>query len=42
MRLACSSLVAAVAGDGLDALRSKIGGVGDSCKGCHDDFREKE
>jgi len=34
--------LAAVAGDGLDALRSKIGGVGDSCKGCHDDFREKE
>lgn len=34
--------LAAVAGDGLDALRSKIGDVGDSCKGCHDDFREKE
>ncbi len=34
--------LAAVAGDGLDALRSKIGKVGDSCKGCHDDFREKE
>lgn len=33
---------AAVAGDGLDALRSKIGAVGDGCKGCHDDFREKE
>lgn len=31
-----------VAGGGLDQLRSKIGGVGDSCKGCHDDFREKE
>ncbi|HCU90390.1 MAG TPA: hypothetical protein DGR97_10620 [Gammaproteobacteria bacterium] len=34
--------LAAVAGNGLDALKSKIGGVGDSCKGCHDDFREKE
>lgn len=34
--------LAAVAGDGLDALRSKIGGLGDACKGCHDDFREKE
>jgi cytochrome c556 len=33
---------AAVAGDGLDALRSKIGAVGEGCKGCHDDFREKE
>lgn len=32
----------AVAGDGLDALRSKIGAVGDACKGCHDDFREEE
>lgn len=28
-----------VAGDGLDALRSKIGAVGKACKGCHDDFR---
>jgi len=34
--------LAAVAGNGLDALRSKIGPVGKSCKGCHDDFREKE
>jgi cytochrome c556 len=34
--------LAAVAGNGLDALRSKIGGLGDACKGCHDDFREKE
>lgn len=31
-----------VAGAGLDQLRSKIGDVGDACKGCHDDFREKE
>lgn len=30
-----------VAGDGLDALQSKIGAVGDSCKGCHDEY-EKE
>ena len=28
-----------VAGDGLEALRSKIGAVGNACKGCHDDFR---
>ena len=34
--------LADVAGNGLDALRSKIGGLGDACKGCHDDFREKE
>lgn len=34
--------LAAVAGNGLDALRSKIGDVGDACKGCHDDFREEE
>ena len=30
-----------VAGNGQDALRSKIGDVGDACKSCHDDFREK-
>jgi cytochrome c556 len=29
------------AGNGLDALRSTIGDVGDSCQGCHDDFREE-
>ena len=34
-----SAELAAVAGDGLDALRSKIGAVGNACKGCHDDFR---
>lgn len=31
--------LAAVAGDGLDALKSAIGPAGKSCKGCHDDFR---
>ena len=31
-----------VAGDGLDALRSKIGPVGKACKGCHDDFRAEQ
>ena len=31
--------LAANAGDGLDALRSVIGDVGNSCKGCHDDYR---
>jgi cytochrome c556 len=31
--------MAAVAGDGLDALRSKMGAVGDGCKGCHKSFR---
>lgn len=34
--------LAAEAGNGVDALRSKIGPVGDSCKGCHDEFREKQ
>ena len=33
--------LAAVAGNGVDALKSKIGAIGKSCKGCHDDFREK-
>ena len=34
--------LAAVAGNGVDALKSKIGALGDGCKGCHDDFREKQ
>jgi len=34
--------LAAVAGTGLEPLREKIGALGKSCKGCHDDFREKE
>ncbi len=34
--------LAAVAGDGRDALKSKIGAVGKACKGCHDEFREEE
>ena len=31
----------AVAGNGVDALKSKVGALGKSCKGCHDEFREK-
>lgn len=34
--------LAAAAGNGADALKSKIGALGKSCKGCHDEFREKE
>jgi cytochrome c556 len=34
--------LAAVAGDGRDALKSKIGALGDGCKGCHDDFRKEQ
>jgi len=34
--------LAAEAGNGVDALKSKIGAVGKSCKGCHDEFREKQ
>jgi cytochrome c556 len=34
--------LAAVAGNGVDALKSKIGALGKSCKGCHDDFRKKQ
>jgi cytochrome c556 len=34
--------LAAVAGNGQDALRSKLGALGKSCKGCHDEFREKK
>jgi cytochrome c556 len=32
----------AVAGDGLDAVRSNMGAVGKGCKGCHDSFRVPE
>ena len=34
--------LAPVAGNGLDALKSKMGALGKGCKGCHDDFREEE
>ena len=34
--------LADVAGTGLGELRSVIGDVGQSCKGCHDDFRAEE
>ena len=36
-----SAKLADAAGSGLDGLRGAIGGVGKSCKGCHDDFRQK-
>ena len=34
--------LAMAAGNGRDALKSKIGAVGKACKACHDDFREKQ
>lgn len=34
--------LAAEAGNGVDALKSKMGAVGKSCKGCHDEFREMQ
>ena len=34
--------LAPVAGNGLDALRSKIGALGEGCDGCHDNFREEQ
>lgn len=34
--------LAAVAGNGHEALKSKIGDLGKTCKACHDDFREKQ
>ena len=37
-----SANLAAVAGDGLDALRGAIGAVGKSCGGCHKAYREEE
>ena len=34
--------LAAAAGNGLDALRPTVSELGKSCKGCHDEFREKK
>ena len=34
--------LAKVAGNGLDGLRSGVGDLGQSCKSCHDEFRQKE
>ncbi|MEL7000089.1 MAG: c-type cytochrome [Paracoccaceae bacterium] len=38
---ATDGLVAA-AGNGLDALRPAVGALGASCKGCHDNYRDKD
>ncbi len=37
-----TAALAANAGNGLDALKSSMGDVGKSCKGCHDKFRAKK
>lgn len=34
--------LAEAAGGGIDALRGKIGALGDACKGCHDTYRAKD
>lgn len=34
--------LAAVAGNGQDALKEKVKGLGKACKSCHDDFRKKD
>jgi len=34
--------LAAVAGSGADALKPAVGELGKACKGCHDNFREKD
>ena len=39
---AAVNALAAVAGNGLDELKAKTGDLGKSCKGCHDEFREKK
>ena len=30
------------AGNGLDALKTKVSALGKTCKGCHDDYRKKK
>lgn len=37
-----STNLAAVAGDGLDALKPAVAEVGKSCGGCHDDYRAEK
>ena len=37
-----STKLAAVAGDGLDALKPAVAEVGKSCGGCHDDYRAEK
>ncbi len=37
-----SAELAAVAGDGLEAMKLKIGPVSKSCGGCYDDFRAEK
>jgi cytochrome c556 len=32
----------AIAGDGLDAVRTNMGAVANGCKGCHENFRVPE
>ncbi len=40
MKLATTSTaLAAVAGDGIDAMKAAFGPVGQSCGGCHEDYR---
>lgn len=34
--------LAAVAGDGLDALRAGLGPVGQACGACHEDYRQSD
>ncbi|MGI9202750.1 MAG: c-type cytochrome [Woeseiaceae bacterium] len=34
--------MSAAAGNGLDALRSNMGALGDGCKGCHEPFRASD
>ncbi len=39
---AAAEAMSATAGDGLDALRSNMGALGDGCKGCHEPFRASD
>ncbi|MEP3278943.1 MAG: cytochrome c [Stappiaceae bacterium] len=41
LRTAAEKL-AAEAGNGVEAIKANMGGVGGSCKGCHDDFRAEK
>ena len=39
---ATAAFLSAARSGGVDAAKAKIGAVGDACKGCHENFREKQ
>lgn len=42
LQSATAAFLSAAKSGGVDAAKAKMGAVGDACKGCHEDFREKK